>query len=210
MLGRIPQLLAALLLCSTVSWAQDKEVQIEEEQKSNRLFLYAVNENLKDLDVAITVEGTGFRQRKGAPRKVRVPATSKVNLVSLVIERGQTPQYTYTLDVSDSLSRRAIKKEFELIKIAPPKPITIYIPDNCTNCDSIIAPLDKTPYRYTKYVISENENAKAQLERAFAASSRPLNEIDTAIISLGGSMYIYLQTFEDMMAKLEEMEQTDE
>ena len=198
----------AASLGSTTSLAQEKEIRIEEEQKSNRLFLYAVNENLMDLDVAITVEGTGFRQRKGKPRKVRVPATSRVNMLSLVIERGQTPQYTYTLEVSDSLSRRALQKEFEKIRIAPPKPITIYIPDNCTNCDSIVGPLEEqTPYRYTKYVISENASAKSQLERAFSSSSKSLEEIDTAIISLGGSMYIYIQTFEDLMAKLEETEE---
>lgn len=201
-------LFLAIMLGSTTSLAQDKEIIIEEEQKSNRLFLYAVNENPIDLDVAITVEGTGFRQRKGKPRKVRVPATSRVNMISLVIERGQTPQYTYTLEVSDSLSRRALKKEFEKIRIAPPVPITIYIPDNCTNCDSIINPLEaQTPYRYKKYVISENENTKAQLERAFASSSRSLEEIDTAIISLGANMYIYIRTFEELMAKLEETEE---
>lgn len=184
--------------------AQDYTVSIEEEKKANRLFLYAVNKNLVDLDVAITVEGTGFRQRKGIPRKVRVPATSRVNLISLIVERGKQAMYTYELDVTDSLSRRVITREYELIKIDPPKPITIYIPDNCTNCDSIINPLKETPYKYNAYKISEDENVQQQLERAFANSSRPLETIDTAIISLGGSMYLYLQTFDEMMAKLEE------
>jgi len=207
MLRVLPTILLAFMLGITASQAQDKEIQIEEEQKSNRLFLYAVNENLIDLDVAITVEGTGFRQRKGKPRKVRVPATSRVNMISLVIERGQTPEYTYTLDVSDSLSRRALKKEFEKIRIAPPKPITIYVPDNCTNCDSIIAPLEQTHWRYTTYVLAENESARMQLERAFSTASRPLSDINTAIIALGPNMYIYIQTFEELMAKLEETEE---
>ncbi|NND64200.1 MAG: hypothetical protein HKN48_13505 [Flavobacteriaceae bacterium] len=204
--------LFALLLTTPILFAQEYTVEIEEEQKANRLFLNAVNKNLVDLDVAIKVEGTGFRQRKGIPRKVRVPATSKVNLISLIVERGQQAMYTYTLDVTDSLSRRVIRKEFEKIKIDPKLPITIYIPENCTNCDSIIAPLNETPYKYKAYKISEDENVKNQLERAFANSSRPLETIDTAIITLGGSMYLYLTTFEEMMAKLneEDEEKTEE
>ena len=174
--------LIVCLLATSFAVAQDYSVEIEEQKKANRLFLYAVNKNLVDLDVAIKVEGTGFRQRKGVPRKVRVPATSKVNLISLIIERGKQPVYTYKLDVTDSLSRRVIKKEFEKIKIEPKVPITIYIPDNCTNCDSIIKPLNETPYKYNAYKISEDENVKNQLERAFSNSSTPLETIDTAII----------------------------
>jgi len=33
-----------------------------------------------------------------------------------------------------------------------------------------------------------------------------LESIDTAIIALGGKMYIYIKTYEEMMAKLEEEE----
>jgi hypothetical protein len=198
--------LVVLLGITSITFAQEYSVDIEESRRSNRLFLYAVNKNLVDLDVAITVEGTGFRQRKGVPRKTRVPATSRVNLISLIVERDQEPVYTYTLDVTDSLSRRVIKKEYELIKIDPKKPITIYIPDNCKNCDSIIDPLKKTPYFFMTYKISENEKVQKQLERTFANSARTLASIDTAIIALGGKMYLYIKTYDEMMAKLEEEE----
>ncbi len=207
MLKNLFYCLLTCLLTTGISFAQEYTVDIEERKQANRLFLDAVNKNLVDLDVSIKVEGTGFRQRKGIPRKIRVPATSKVNLISLVIERGKQPVYTYTLDVSDSLSRRVIKREFEKIKIEPRVPITIYIPDNCTNCDSIMNPLNETPYMYKAYRISEDENVRAQLERAFKNSSRPLETIDTAIITLGGSMYLYLTTFDEMMAKLNEDEE---
>jgi len=206
MLKNLTFSLAILLGVTSSSFAQEYTVEIEESRKSNRLFLYAVNKNLVDMDVAITVEGTGFRQRKGVPRKTRVPATSKVNIISLIVERDQEPVYTYTLDVTDSLSRRVIKKEYELIKIDPKKSITIYIPDNCKNCDSIIDPLKKTPYFFMSYKITENEKIQKQLERAFANSSRTLESIDTAIIALGGKMYIYINTYDEMMAKLEEEE----
>ncbi len=207
-------MLKNLLYCLTIAiafsssaFSQELTVDIEEEQKGNRLFFHAINKNLVDLDVAITVEGTGIRQRKGAARKVRVPATSKVNLLSVIIERGQTPKYTYTLDVSKELSRRVIIRESKKIKIDPNRPITIYLPDNCRNCDSLIGPLDASPYKYKSYVISESEGVQKQLEKTFASSSRPLAEIDNAIIALGGKMYLYIETYEEMMEKVNEADE---
>src|SRR5690606_39587303 len=66
-----------ILLSSTTLFSQEKQIEIVEETKANRLFLYALNKNEQDLDVSITVEGTNFRQTKTVPRMVRVPARSE-------------------------------------------------------------------------------------------------------------------------------------
>jgi glutaredoxin len=192
------------LLTLTYAFAQEVPLEIEEERKANRLFLNVVNKNLQDFDVAITVEGTGFRQRKGVPRKVRVPATSKVNLISLVIERGKTPQYTYKLDVTDSLSRRVIKKDYELIKIRPKKNITLYLTEKCQTCDTIVAALDKSPYIYKTLSVSENEAVRTQLEKAFVGASVPLAEMENPVVMLDGKMYIHIASYEDLMMRVEE------
>lgn len=196
--------LTILTACASNVLAQERPLKIEEERKANRLFLNVVNENLEDYDVSIEVEGTGFRQRKGVPRKVRVPATSRVNLISLVIERGKQPVYTYTLDVSDSLSRRVIKKEYELIKIEPKKAITMYITENCTTCDTIINPLKKSPYKFKSYTIATDSVVKSQLEKAFVGASVPLNEMENPVVMLDGKMYIHIASYEDLMMRLEE------
>ncbi len=196
--------LAALLAFTALSFAQERPLTIEEERKSNRLFLNVVNENLQDFDVAITVEGTGFRQRKGVPRKVRVPATSKVNLISLVIERGKQPVYTYTLDVTDSLSRRSIRKEYKKIKIDPKKNITLYITEKCETCDTIINPLNRSPYRYKSYVVAENEGVRTQLEKSFIGASIPLAEMKNPVVMLDGKMYIHIESYDDLIMRLEE------
>ncbi len=191
-------------LFSAPAFAQDYKVDVEEERKANRLFLYAVNKNLVDLDVAIKVTGTGFRQRKGVPRKVRVPATSRVNLISLIVERGKQPVYEYELDVTDSLSRRVIKKDFELIKIDPKKAITLYITEKCKTCDSIVAPLDKSPFKYKTYNISENEGVKKQLEKAFIGASIPLAEMENPVVMLDGKMYIHIDSYDALMMRVDE------
>ena len=48
--------------------AQKKPITIEEERTKNRIIFYAVNENLQDIDVVLTVTGTGFKQRGGVER----------------------------------------------------------------------------------------------------------------------------------------------
>lgn len=192
------------LLTFTFTYGQEVPLEIEEERKANRLFLNVVNKNLQDFDVAITVEGTGFRQRKGVPRKVRVPATSRVNLISLVIERGKQPQYTYTLDVTDSLSRRVIKKEYELIKIHPKKNITLYLTEKCQTCDTIVSDLESSPYLYKTLSVSENEAVRTQLEKAFVGASVPLAEMKNPVVMLDGKMYIHIASYDDLMMRVEE------
>ena len=98
---------------------QEWAIKIEEQQIPNRIALYAVNENEQDLDVMLTVSGTNFRQSRARPRFIRVPATSKVHMKTIVLLRGKTPSYTFEIEVNDSLSTRSLKKEYEIIKVRP-------------------------------------------------------------------------------------------
>ncbi|MAP54427.1 hypothetical protein [Altibacter sp.] len=196
--------LIIFLFVSMSSFCQEKPITIVEEQKGNRLFLYAINENLIDYDVLLTVEGTGFRQPKGKPRLVRVPATSKVNIKSLIIERGETPKYTYTLEANDSLSIRVLKPEHELIKIAPKKQITIYVTDQCTTCEAIISGLDASVYEYRKLVLSEVPEMEAQLSKAFVGASTTLEDMTNPVVSLDNKLYINVETYEQLMEHVNE------
>jgi len=196
--------LPLFLFLTSALFAQERPMKIEEERKANRLILSVVNENLEDYDVSIKVAGTGFKQRKGIARKVRVPATSKVPIINLIVERGKQAMYTYELDVTDSLSRRSLRKPFTKIKIDPKKAITMYITEKCQTCDTIINPLKASPYKFKSIVLAENEEVKAQLSKAFIGASVPLEEMTNPVVMLDGKMYIHIETFEDFMMRLEE------
>ncbi|HBB48189.1 MAG TPA: hypothetical protein DCZ44_00990 [Flavobacteriaceae bacterium] len=187
--------------------AQERPIEIEDEQNNNRLYLYAVNKNLQDFDVIINVTGTGFRQRAGKPRAVRVPARSRVEVSSLIIERGQEPKYKYTLEVSEELSRRAMIREAELIRIQPKWPLTVYKPALCTaNCDSLISSLDQSPYLYTLTEIEAYPKVREQLSRLIVGGEERLAEIDTPIIMMGGKMYLTLTSYDEVMSTMQELE----
>ncbi|MFT5892672.1 MAG: hypothetical protein ACI9Y7_002784 [Dokdonia sp.] len=204
MLKKLP--LIALLLFTFISKAQDRPIKIIDEQKANRLFIYAVNENEKDLDVMITITGTGFRQSKAKPRLTRIPATSRVNIKSLIIERGKTPRYEYELVVNDSLSRRALKRPFELVKIEAKRPILIYLTNNCTTCDSLVASLEESIYLFKTQPLSEQPKMKEYLEKSLAKSASPLASLTTPILNLGGKIFVDIETYEQLMDKLKEIE----
>lgn len=178
--------------------AQIKEIKIEDERQRNRLMLYAVNENLQDLDVTITVEGTGFRQSTRKPRAIRVPATSKVNVLMLMVNKGETPNYTYDLIVSDSLNRRALRKPATPIKIDPKNPIIFYVSETCKTCDSLVSKLDKSPYRYSITRFSENPEIKEQIKAAIPQ----LDTVSNAIVNLRGTLFTDIETFEELLEKL--------
>ncbi|MEZ4857662.1 MAG: hypothetical protein R2781_02515 [Flavobacteriaceae bacterium] len=200
-------LLILLVSLPTTFLAQEYTVDIEDKQEANRLFLYAVNRNLVDLDVAIEVEGTGFKKREGREMFYRVPATSKITIMTLIVERGKQALYTYKLKVKDSLSRRARPVPFELIKIEPKKPITLFIPKNCTSkCDSLISSLNESPYKYRSVNVAGDENVTKQLSAALVGGLERLETMDTPIVMLGGKMYVMIENYNDLMTRMEEEE----
>lgn len=182
--------------------AQEIPIEIIDEKISNRIRIYAVNRNEKDYDVMITIKGSNFRQSKSRPRLIRVPATSKVHLKDLIVTRGEQAVYTYDLIVNDSLSRRAIKKEYKLIKIKPKKLITIYITDNCTNCNSFIDSLAQSRYLFSVLTLNEKPKAREALQKAFENKNIPLDSIHNAIVSLGGHLYINIENYQQLLEKL--------
>ncbi len=183
--------------------AQTSPINVVVEDIPNRLAFFAINESTADYDVMVTISGTNFRQSKAKPRLIRVPAASKVHIKTIMLIRGKKPSYTYSIVQNDSLSKRAIKKPFEKIKINPKKQITLYIPHNCTSCDSIISPLENGNYKYISFLLSENEELSRQLQRSFGANSTPVDSLKTPIINLGGKLYTNIETYQKLLDELD-------
>jgi glutaredoxin len=204
-----------LFFAITTISAQERPVKIIDERVNNRLMIYAVNENEQDLDVAIKIEGTGFRQRAGVPRLHRVPKASKVNIASLVIERGRVPVYTYELTVNDSLSRRVVRKPSEQIKIDPKKNILVYLKEDCGSCEGLVRKLDSSYYKFRTMDLSEKPEVKDYLVRTFKYTKTPYDSITNPIVSLGGTLYSEIENYDQLVAKLndedsEEKEEEDD
>jgi len=182
--------------------AQVAPIRVVIEEIPNRLSFFAINESTSDYDVIVTISGTNFRQSKAKPRLIRVPGASKVHIKTIMLMRGKKPSYTYTIYQNDSLSKRALRKPFEKVKIKPKKQITIYIPHNCTTCDSINASLTKGDYKYTSFLLSENEHISSQLQRSFGANNIPVDSLETPIINLGGTLFTSIDTYQKLLDEL--------
>lgn len=194
-------LLFIFLLFGTVSTkAQERPVKIIVEKIPNRLAFYAINENEQDLDVMLTIKGTNFRQSSSRPRYIRVPATSKVHMKTVVVVRGKSPSYTYDIVVNDSLSRRALKKEYKLVKIKPRKNIIVYITEQCGNCDSLITALSESKYLFTSHKLVERPEMKDQLQRSFG--NTPIDSLKISIINLGGRLFTRIETYDQLIVEL--------
>lgn len=193
------------MLITHSALGQESLVTVQEEQKGNRLAFYALNEDEKPFDVLFEVKGTNFRQSAAKPRLIRVPATSKVHLKTIILFREKTPQFTYTLKTNDSLSRRALKKEYSIIEV-PPRPIkpkkhiTIYTTPDCESCDSIIQKLNDNRYIFKR--IDLNEKAKVK-ETLSVALGRPLDSLKQPIVNLGGHLYTWIRDYETLLSELE-------
>lgn len=183
--------------------AQKKPIRIVEEKTNNRLLLYAYNESESDYDVKLTVTGANFRQSRAKPRFIRVPAASKVHMWTLIPMRDKHADYTYTLDVNDSLSGRSLQKEYEKIKIKPKKQIVLYLPAGCAGCDSLINSMSRGDYHYTSFHLPEHPEIQRQLQKVFGSSS-PIDSLKTPIVNLGGILHTKLETYAEIMEALKE------
>ncbi len=184
-----------LFLYSYFGYSQKSSVEIVTEDLPNRIAFYALNKSETDLDVLLTIDGTNFRQSRGRPRFVRVPATSKVHMKNIVLLRGKKPSYTYTLKVNDSLSRRSLVKEFEKIKIDPPKNIVLYLTQGCLTCDSLVVALDSSKYNYKKVAVASGSKVAEQLKMSFGYSSS-IDSIQEPIVNIGGKLFTTLDTYD--------------
>ena len=196
------QLPVFLFFISVSIFGQERPIKVVAEEIPKRLALYAVNENDQDFDVMITITGTNFRQSKARPRLIRVPATSKVHLKTLVLLRGKKPSYSYDLVVNDSLSKRAVRKEAKAIKIKPKKNIVVYVPEICNQCDSLLLSLSESKYIFDMHKLGENVEMKEQLSRSFANSVQ-LDSLETPIINLGGKLFTQINDYDDLISKLD-------
>ncbi|BFP39441.1 hypothetical protein FGF1_02860 [Flavobacteriaceae bacterium GF1] len=199
-----------LLLCfmTTFAWTQRGTVMVTETKSKNRIAFFAENRTFRDYDVLFEVKGTNFRQSAAKPRWIRVPAASRVHLKTIVLLRDKRPIYTKTLKTNDSLSKRALKKEFEVLDIPPPKirprkQITIYTSRGCDACDSIVNQLNSQNFIFRSVSLDENPKVKEQLGQFLSRSTQEMDALSSPIISLGGKLYSRITTFDRMMEEME-------
>ena len=128
-----------------------------------------------------------------------------MHLKTIIPIRGKKHSYTYALTVNDSLSRRALKKPFTIVKVPPRKikpkrQITLYITENCIGCDSIVAPLIRDNYIFIAHNLKEKPEIRKQLSRSFP--SKPLDSIKSPIVNLGGRLYTWISNYEELLEEL--------
>ena len=195
-------ILPFFLLFNILAYSQDNPIKIIDEEIRNRLAIYAVNESEIDYDVLLTVNGTGFKQRQGKPRWMFVPSASKVLINTLIIERGKKVNYSYDIEINDSLSKRSIRKPSESIKIKPKKQITVYQTDFCESCDTLIGKLKNSKYIFNSYVLSENPAMREQIGRILLSTGRKIDSIRSPIIILGSKLYTEIKDYNELFEKM--------
>lgn len=199
----LKNLLIVIALFASQAYAQDKPIKIKEETpNASRLELYAHNESEVDYDILLKVSGTNIRQSSAKPRLMRVPSATKVLVKTLIVPRGKTPNYTYDLTINDSLSKRALKKPATPIKLQPKKRILIYLPVNCTSCDSLISQLSNSKYLFRSLDLKEKPELAAQLSTFLAGTKISIDELTEPLISLGGRIFTEFHDFDTLLEEL--------
>lgn len=195
----LKKLAGVLLLFIFKMNAQEVPIKVLIEEIPNRLAFYAVNENDEDYDVLLNISGSNFRQSQTKPRLVRVPGASKVHLKTIILIRNKRPNFIYDIEVNDSLSRRALRKEYTPIKVKPKKSITVYITEACNSCDSIVGQLEESKFIFNAHRLSERPEIKEQLKSSFPTT---IDTISAPIFNLGGLLYTRIENYDQLLSEL--------
>lgn len=187
-------------------YGQNGPIKITDEEKNNRLSVFANNHSETDYDVKITITGTNIRQSSAKPRLIRVPAASKVLLKSLIINRGKQPSYTYDLVINDSLSRRVLKPPFKPIKIYPSKSIVLYVTENCKTCDTLLSGLNNSNYKFTSINLIEKPEVKERMATYLKNVVPSLDSFSDPIVSLGGVLYTKIYNYDQLLEEMNKQE----
>ncbi|MEX0315588.1 MAG: hypothetical protein AB3N18_15535, partial [Allomuricauda sp.] len=82
------------------------------------------------------------------------------------------------------------------------KQITIYTNSNCITCDSIVSKLTVDNYLFRQVLLHEQPEVKEQLGKFLAKSSNEMDTISKPIISLGGKLYSWITSYEQLQEEL--------
>jgi len=66
--------------------------------------------------------------------------------------------------------------------------------------------LEESIYLFKTQPLSEQPKMQEYLEKTFANSTTPLVSLTTPIVNLGGKIFVDIETYEQLMEKLKEIE----
>jgi len=100
---KIAPVLFVFFLMLTTSWSQEqkKEVFLVEEKQKKRTILYVQNDSDQEKSIFLKVNPTGYRRSAQRPILKIIPSKSKIQMVILIPLPDTEAHYTYDLIVND-------------------------------------------------------------------------------------------------------------
>ncbi|QHI38806.1 hypothetical protein IMCC3317_42060 [Kordia antarctica] len=144
--------------------AQTEELEIVEVKGTKKITFYAINHTETLKEVFFKVDGKGFRKSSYRPVIKKVPANTKVKLITLIPLKNATPEFTYFSSFEDKLQvlnlETSVKNWKTLDGLIDKGETIIFTKDECTKCEKLIGMLQANRIRHKAFNISENERYK--------------------------------------------------
>lgn len=141
--------------------AQTEAIEIVEIKDKNKIIFYAINHTESLKEVFFKVDGEGFRKSGFRPVIKKVPANSKILLITLIPLKDATPTYTYFSSFDDKLQElnleTNVKTWKELDYLIDNGETIIFTKDECAKCEKLIGMLKANRISHKAFDISENE-----------------------------------------------------
>jgi len=144
--------------------AQTEAIEIVEVTEKNKVIFYAINHTKTLKEVFFKVDGEGFRKSAFRPVIKKVPAHTKVLLITLIPLKDATPTYTYFSSFDDKLQALSLETNVktwkELDYLIDNGETIIFIKGECSKCEKLIGMLKANRIPHKAFDISESERYK--------------------------------------------------
>jgi hypothetical protein len=188
--------------------AQTEAIEIVEIKGKKKILFYAINHTEILKEVFFKVDGKGFRKSSYRPVIKKVPANTKVLLITLIPLKNATPAYTYFSSYDDKLQELSLEtkvKNWKTLDALIDKGETIiFTKDECFKCEKLIGMLKVNRIPHKAFNISENERYDQFFWNTISKMKRQdviISSIPIAIVK--GKLYegLDLISFVEMLKK---------
>ena len=194
-----------LFFVSAFSFAQSNHahISIEKKEKGKRVDVYAVNSSNTDYEVFIKINAVGFRKSAENMVTKAVPAKSEVKMVSL-IKISDDSNVTFGMIVNEighDTEKVANAIDFTFDENKKNKPVTVFVKDYCSLCESTIKLFSDNNIVHTIYNIDEDKEYYQKIQQELLNRKNDKTSL-VPIIEVEDSIYNRLESRDKLIKAL--------
>ncbi len=182
-----------------------QDIEIIEEQGSNSVTLYGVNNTLADSEVSFRFETVGFVADENSPVKTTIGAKSKVKLVTLTAPANTECRYSSSISIvkstksADAAERKAVMTTSTQMNL---NKINIFTRNGCGRCEFAVQYLTDNHIPFVELNTSIHEPNNDMMWSELEKANYDKKNVQMPVIVTAGRTYYNIESLPVLLKSL--------